>query len=194
MILEHRLSQLSEFVDLNSDLNEGITPENFSRRFMYVTRKLNHFWTRWRREYLTDLREAHRMQKRKLCIVEEGDIVLVQEDNVKRNLWKIGVVEKLIKGKDGEIRGAQVRKSGKGKPDILNRPVQKLYPLESCMNNEGKESKNGEETVRDAQGGVSQEHESPGRDRPSRAAAKDARWKSKLMFDPQQANAAQGGG
>ena len=79
LILGHRLSQLSEFVDLNSDLNEATTIEYFSRRFMYTTRKLNHFWTRWRREYLTDLHEAHRIQKRKSCVNEEGDIVLVQK-------------------------------------------------------------------------------------------------------------------
>ena len=62
------------------------------------------------------------------------------------------------------------------------------------MKNEGKEGKNGEESVTDAQGGVSQECENPERDRPSRAAAKDAHRKSKLMVDPQQVHAAQGGG
>ena len=36
LILGRRLSPLSEFVDLSIDLNEEITPENLSRRFMYI--------------------------------------------------------------------------------------------------------------------------------------------------------------
>ena len=91
------------------------------------------------------------MQKRIPCVIGEGDMVLVEEHKVKRNLWKIGVVEKLIRGKDGDIRGAQVRKSGKGKPELMNRPVQKLYLLESYIKNVGTESKNGEESVADAE-------------------------------------------
>ena len=55
LILGRRLLPLSEFVDLNVDLNEEITPENLSRRLMYITKRLNHFWTRWRREYTTGL-------------------------------------------------------------------------------------------------------------------------------------------
>jgi len=39
--------------------------------------------------------------------------VLVQEDHAKRASWKIGIVEEVIRGKDGEIRGAKVRKAGK---------------------------------------------------------------------------------
>ncbi len=34
---------------------------------------------------------------------------MVEEDKVKRSMWKLGKVKKLIKGKDGEVRGATVR-------------------------------------------------------------------------------------
>ena len=44
--------------------------------------------------------------------------------------WKLGVVESLVAGKDGIVRGAQVRFITKGKPVHLSRPVQKLLPLE----------------------------------------------------------------
>ena len=40
--------------------------------------------------------------------------------------WKIGVVERLIQGQDGVIRGAQL-KAGK---TLIERPLQLLYPLE----------------------------------------------------------------
>ena len=39
-------------------------------------------------------------------------------------------MQDIIVGKDGVVRGASVRKIGSGKPEILNRPLQKLFPLE----------------------------------------------------------------
>ena len=59
-----------------------------------------------------------------------GDVVLVHEDNTKRSNWKMGKVLEQIVGKDGEVRGAKLRLITKGKPFIVNRAVQKLYPLE----------------------------------------------------------------
>jgi len=48
-----------------------------------------------RRQYITGFREAHRTKQRKPNIIDQGDIVFIQEEDVKRNLWKIGVVENL---------------------------------------------------------------------------------------------------
>ena len=43
----------------------------------------------------------------------------------------MGVVEETISGKDGVIRGARVRKfSDEGRRQLIERPLQKLYPLE----------------------------------------------------------------
>ena len=47
--------------------------------------------------------------------VKAGDLVVIQEDNVKRGMWKTGIVAEVIKGKHGNIRGAKVRKVGRGK-------------------------------------------------------------------------------
>ena len=45
--------------------------------------------------------------------INPGDAILVHDDSAKRAQWKIAIVEELIRGKDGEVRGARVRKSGK---------------------------------------------------------------------------------
>jgi hypothetical protein len=56
-------------------------------------------------------------------------IMLLQGEEKNRRLWKMGVVVKLISGKDGVVRGA-VLKIGSGRKE---RPLQHLYPLElSC--------------------------------------------------------------
>ena len=80
---------------------------------------------------MTDLREYHKGKyEGQLRTVSVGDVVIVYEENVKWGFWKIGKVEEVIRGRDGVVRGAKVRVITKGKPVVINRPVQKLYPLE----------------------------------------------------------------
>ena len=59
----------------------------------------------------------------------KGEVVLVHKDGAKRQAWKIGNVKDVITGKDGEVRGISIPVKGKGKPFILKRPIQKVYPL-----------------------------------------------------------------
>ena len=59
----------------------------------------------------------------------KGEVVIIKSEKRNRAHWKLGVVEDLITGRDGVIRGAKL-KSGKSH---LERPIQHLYPLElSC--------------------------------------------------------------
>ena len=61
-----------------------------------------------------------------------GDVVVVHDDNAKRSLWKLAVVEEVIRS-DGQVRGAVVKWSAPGgQANSLRRPVQKLYPVELC--------------------------------------------------------------
>ena len=60
-----------------------------------------------------------------------GDIVVVfYYEKHPREFWRIGKVERLISGVDGEIRGASVRvHTTRINTLMLNRPIQHLYPL-----------------------------------------------------------------
>ena len=127
LIFWFRLSSLPDVIP--SEEEECVPSTN--KRFHYLSKVRDHFWNRWRREYLTDLREYHRGKcESQVRTVSIGDVVIVFEENVKRGLWKIGKVEEVIWGRDGVVRGAKVKVMTKGKPVLLNRPVQKLYPLE----------------------------------------------------------------
>ena len=86
---------------------------------------LKHFWTRWRSEYLTNLREFHKMTGNNSQQVKAGDVVLIHDDTPRVN-WKYAVIEGVIRGNDGLIRAANIRTST-GK---TTRPITKLYPLE----------------------------------------------------------------
>eukprot|EP00794_Sanderia_malayensis_P018484 gene18484-biopygen15573 len=113
-----------------ADSEENISVDNLTKRFVFLSKKLIHFWNRWKREYLVSLRQQHQMNKKPSNAIGKGDMVPTQDDNKKRIEWKLGFVEELIAGKDGEVRGVSIRVSNKGKTQNLYRPVQKVYPLE----------------------------------------------------------------
>ena len=195
LIFGYRLSTLSEDVDINAELDQ-VDKSKLLKRFLYLTRKLNHFWNRWRQEYVTSLRESHRGSKKSTGRIEKGDLVLIYEENTKRGFWKTGIVEEVIKGTDGVVRGAEVRKIGRGKHEILKRPLQKLFPLEiSCADNLKKEGKEKISVKKDEMLSVNEENneneekgrlecQSGVRNHTPRAAAIDARWKTHAMLDP----------
>ena len=80
------------------------------KRAQYQKTLINAFWTRWKTEYLTSLREHHTCRKRILNkkAVAIGDVVLIH-DNTPRNQWKIGVVTSLHTGKDELVRSVSLR-------------------------------------------------------------------------------------
>ena len=56
---------------------------------------------------------------------------MVHDEDLPRGCWKLARIQSLIVGRDGIARGAVVRvASSSGSPTILQRPLQKLYPLE----------------------------------------------------------------
>ncbi|CAB4040094.1 E3 ubiquitin- ligase DZIP3 [Paramuricea clavata] len=91
---------------------EEITNNKVARRVSYLKTLKEHFWLRWKNEYLLELRNAHRQKttRHKGNCIKVGDVVVIHEENVRRVKWKLGRIEKLIEGKDGAIRGAVVRK------------------------------------------------------------------------------------
>ena len=161
--------------------DEEESEAGFLRRFRYLARLRIHFWNRWRKEYLADLREHHRSKGEGLSKVSEGEVVLVHEDNVKRSNWKMGKVVGLIIGKDSEVRGAKLKLITKGKVVFVNRALPKLYPLEvrsvtrECDNKTNGLSANPVGNIGD------QTHSN--KEIPRRAAALHSRWKTRAMLD-----------
>ena len=60
--------------------------------------------------------------------------MIIFEEKQPRHLWKVGRVTRVIPGRDGRIRGAEV-KVGKNKV-FIKRPVNRLYPLVRADNDE----------------------------------------------------------
>ena len=116
---------------VNDEEDEFDAHEVVNSRLRYLNRTLNAFWKRWRREYLLELREAHRHCKSSgTSQIITGDVVVVHDENQPRSQWKLGLVEQVKSGADGQVRAVSVRVMTNGKSRLLSRPIQRLYPLE----------------------------------------------------------------
>ena len=94
-----------------------------------VNRIITHFWNRWYKEYVVNLRETHKhnSQNQHQQHIRLNDIVRIHDENLPRLTWRKGIVVKLLNGPDEKIRGAEVRIPN---GSILKRPVTKLFPIE----------------------------------------------------------------
>ena len=77
-------------------------------------------------------------------MISEGDIALIEEDKVPRFCWSMGLVERLIYGKDGAATGAVVRDSQRCRE--ISRAVSRLYPIE-ITENRNKEINDASKTI-----------------------------------------------
>ncbi|XP_062538129.1 uncharacterized protein LOC134206429 [Armigeres subalbatus] len=112
---------------------EGI-PVNRLSRWQYVQRLREDFWKRWSQEYLLELQKRNKWNKRQGNI-KPGMVVLIKDDNLPPQYWKMGKVENSYLGSDGFVRVVDIRTKG----GLLKRPIHKLAPL-PILDNECKES------------------------------------------------------
>ena len=81
----------------------------------------------WTGKYLKSLGESNNLKhKTKEMTVQPGDVVLIQGSKRNRGKWNIGIVVKLIKGRDGVVRAIRLR----AWRSYLERAIQHLYPME----------------------------------------------------------------
>ena len=111
-----------------------VNASQLTRRVKHLAGVLNHFWKRWRLEYLTELRENHRYSTKKTpcrLSVSKGDIVVVHDDTLPRGFWKLGQIQEVLTGRDNQPRAALVRVAARDRQHaLMRRPLRLLYPLE----------------------------------------------------------------
>lgn len=107
------------------DPDYNVSAPTMRKQLTNHTRLLQSFQSRWRREYLTALRDFHKTTGINTQRIRKGEVILIHDDGPRIH-WRLGVVESLITGNDGLVRAANVRTS----TNITSRPITKLYPLE----------------------------------------------------------------
>ncbi|XP_041675372.1 uncharacterized protein LOC121530409 [Drosophila eugracilis] len=97
-------------------------------RWQHLKAQHQQFSARWKEEYLKELHKRNKWQfpTRNIKI---DDMVVVKEDNLPSNEWRLGRIVSVFPGADGRVRVAEVR-TARG---TIKRPVHKviLLPMES---------------------------------------------------------------
>lgn len=119
-------------------------PGQFIKEDLYLRKRwrrvqflANEFWARWKKEYLLNLQHRQKWNKdRRNASI--NDIVILQDDTVPRNQWKLAKVTEVYLGQDGRVRRCKLLISdstlderGKRitKPTYLERPIHKTVTL-----------------------------------------------------------------
>lgn len=100
------------------------SPKGLLNRYKLLDSLVQHYWKRWRQEYLFTLQSRQKWN----TITNppsEGMIVIIIHDNLPPLNWPLAVIERLYPGKDGTARVALV----KTRTGSYVRPVAKLCPL-----------------------------------------------------------------
>ena len=130
---------IPEYATMKLNGAEHTEFENTLEQFREVKNYVNRFWDQWEKFYLPQrnfvrLRVLPKAVSQQI-VPEEGEIVLVKNDNESRDRWKMGKVEKVYKGSDGNVRQADVRvnnpdprKKGLGSK-VLTRTINHLVPV-----------------------------------------------------------------
>lgn len=120
-LIGHELTALPER-DLTND------KVNHVKRYRHMQLMGQHFWARWRKEYLHHLQERNKWQVGSGPKLEIGSLVLIKEDHVPPMHWPLGRITEAHPGKDGIIRVVSV----KTRSGVFKRAVAKiaLLPVE----------------------------------------------------------------
>lgn len=103
-----------------------LLPENRLDNFQIIQKFIQHLWTRWSKEYISELQQRVKWKIHHSDLTNDA-LVLIKEDNLPPLKWKLGRVIKLHPGADGINRVATVRTS----TGIIKRAFSKLCPLPS---------------------------------------------------------------
>lgn len=102
-------------------------PDLYSRkRWRRVQYLANQFWYNWKRHYLQSLQNRQKWLQPKPNL-EEGDIVLLKEEDTPRNHWRLGRIASTIPSDDGLVRKVRIF-TGKERK-VYERPTTKIVVL-----------------------------------------------------------------
>uniref|UniRef100_A0A1I7X107 DUF5641 domain-containing protein n=1 Tax=Heterorhabditis bacteriophora TaxID=37862 RepID=A0A1I7X107_HETBA len=99
-----------------------------------IKQRLNNLWECFRREYLTSLRErsSKGLHQSRGCIrrpPQVGEVVLVDEPNIKRGRWRLARIIQTIPSQDHTVRTVEVQFANGSRN---RRSIATVYLLEIC--------------------------------------------------------------
>ena len=101
------------------------------RKWKQVQALTSMFWERWRKEYLPERTKRHKWYKQLDQKIEPGELILIDDDTVKKRAWSLGRVTQIMPSDDGVVRVVEIRT----KNGTYTRPVARLRRLEGNLVN-----------------------------------------------------------
>ncbi|XP_065089199.1 uncharacterized protein LOC135710528 [Ochlerotatus camptorhynchus] len=102
-------------------------------RYQYMNNLRDRFWAKWSHDYLSTLQSRAKWTKSEPN-VKMGTIVLLMEDNLPVQSWRLGQIVALYPGRDDVIRVADVKTA----TGVFRRSIRKLAPLPITDNDQSK--------------------------------------------------------
>ncbi|XP_063833936.1 uncharacterized protein LOC135083100 [Ostrinia nubilalis] len=106
------------FTDLSEEPTSRLT------RYQRVEQIRQHFWTRWTKEYVSELQTRIKWSEHKPDL-QPNTFVVIKEDNSPPLKWSLGRIITTIPGKDGVSRVADIRTA----TGVVRRAFTKICPL-----------------------------------------------------------------
>lgn len=113
------------------DANYQEINENRLSRFQRLQQIVQHFWSRWSKEYVTNLQIRTKWKQNFQQNLQVGVLVLSKDDGLPPLKWTLGRVTELYYGPDGIVRTVSIRTA----TGIFKRPVVKIcvFPKQSDL-------------------------------------------------------------
>ena len=118
----HFLIQRSSFLVPGPNISDSVV--QLTKRWHLVSKMTQHFWARWKSEYLSALQARNKWLSPQPS-PNKGDVVLIRNELTPPTRWPLGLITELHPGSDGLIRVVSLR-TAFGK---LCRPIVKLVPV-----------------------------------------------------------------
>lgn len=94
------------------------------KRFQRVEQLRQHFWSRWSKEYVSELQQRTKWRSCKDTL-KLGTLVVIKEENLPPLKWRLGRVVAIHPGSDGIVRVADIKTSA----GVLRRAFNRICPL-----------------------------------------------------------------
>ena len=103
LLVGRRLPSYPDNLTIHHGKDSHKDNSQLSTRFRHLNQLLDGFWKRWRRKYFLELREVHHQHKSTgEPQLTEGDIVVLHSDDQPQTFWKLGRIEKVLEGVNGQ--------------------------------------------------------------------------------------------
>lgn len=98
---------------------------HFRNMWRATQRLCDLFWVRWKKEYRQHILYSRKWSKDNPSVCE-GDVVLITDADIPRNIWPKGIIVKVYPSKDERVRTVNVKTSC----GVYKRAVAKLIKLD----------------------------------------------------------------